>query len=629
MRSTGLWIVAACAVVLAACTSYDPAGGPGTQRVASASVPASARSTPGAPSTASVPALKSCDPDFLPTSTPMFNDPSGSRAAQDRLQDYLVKLIDCTPPVNPDGTQATIRLTFYSLTYAPVRRALVAAARRGVSVQVISNSHADRFRAWRRLVRKLGSDIHADSFAVTCWQGCVRPRHPPPPGGPTAWFRAEAVSANSRTVVFSDFSRAGSAPITTWAWDFGDGTHAAGPGPHRTTYRADGIYATSLRVRDAAGVTHTMTGNVTIPDWLEPMYPALHSKVLLASTVGTGRAMRRWVSVYGSGNPTYTQARAGFNNHNVTVGDRELYQEFDQYFSDLLAGSQGALLTEDYDRTISTPGNPQAGSPATIVHFLPRRSGDLQLDILRSITCRYLQGGKMRRTKIRISMYAISRIEIGAEIWRLAYERGCSVDLLYTTMTQRLRGGDGAWIRDDAGAIMKWGVADCLSTPPAEHAGTPLSPGAQPRGTEDPDPVDDPSRLCSGGTLDGRLAGAEGGTWVDRVSPSTGGRLTVTAACPVVTYFDWMLRVWVFTCRESSLFTHGKVMLVDGMVNGKVQKYVMTGSANWTVNGLHHNDDLVTELIDAPAFHDAYLTAHKHQKQALPRARATGAADEP
>lgn len=617
MRSTGLGIVVACAVVLAACTSGDVAGGSATQRTPGASVSESVPSAPRATSTAPVPVLESCDPDFLPTSTPMFNDPSGSRAAQDRLQTHLVKLIDCTPPTNPDGTQATIRFTFYSLSYAPVRRALVAAAQRGVSVQVIANSHGDRLRAWRRLVQELGSDIRADSFAVTCWQGCLRPRQPPVPGGPTAWFRATALSAGSRSAEFVDLSRAGSAPITTWSWDFGNGSRADGPGPHRATYRSDGIYTTSLTVRDSAGVVHTSSGNVTIPDSLEPMYPALHSKLFLASTVGTGQAARRWVSVYGSGNPTYNQTRLGFNNHNVAVGDRELYEVLDQYFADLLAGSQGTLLTQDYGRTASTPGNPQAGSPATIVHFLPDGSGDLQLSILRSITCRYVQGGTMRRTRVRISMYALSRIELGAELWRLAYERGCSVDLVYTSMTQRLRGDDGAWIRDDTGAVMKWGPADCVSRPPTARQGR----------AEDPGTADDATVLCSGGTLDGRVAGTEGGTWVDRVSPSTGGRLRVTAACPVVTYFDPMRRVWVFACRGSSLFTHAKVMLVDGMVHGKVQKYVMTGSANWTMSGLRHNDDLVTELIDAPAIHDAYLTAHRHQKEAFARALVTGAGD--
>lgn len=625
MRASVRWIAVASVLALAACSSV-----PGPTGVTAATTSAEARVPPAGPSDSgarvpqAAPAVApSCDPDFRPTSTTLFNDPAGSRSAQFRLQTDLVRMIDCTPPTNPDGTQASIKLTFYSLTLGPVRRALVAAARRGVSVQVLTNSHADRFRAWTELVDELGSDSRNNTFAVACWQGCLRPRQPPAPGGPTAWFAVRTTSADSRTAVFTDLSKAGSAPIASWFWDFGDGTSAQGRGPHRHDYRSDGIYSTSLTVRDSLGVTHRMSGDVTIPDKLEPMYPALHVKMFLSSTVGTGRGVTRWVTAYGSGNPTYAQARRGFNNVNISVGDREMYQAFEQYFEDLRAASQGRLLTHDYNRTTSTPGHAQTGSPPTIIHFMPRDSGDLQLEVLRSIECQYMRDGRMRRTRIRITMFAISRLEIGAELWRLAYERGCAVDILYATMTQRLRADDGTWVRDEAGALMGWGPADCLATAPTRRVRIPGGPGSKSQRTETPNTIDSAGGLCAGGTLDGRVAGTTPGTWIDRVSPISGGRLTVTAGCPVETHFDSMLRTWVFACRESRLFTHEKVLLVDGLVHGRVQKYVMTGSANWTDTGLHHNDDVVTELLDAPTIHDAYLRAHRHQKEELARANAT------
>ena len=123
----------------------------------------------------------SCDRSLRPASTTLLNDPSGSPAAQQRILRYLVKVIDCTPPTNPDGGQASIHASFYSLTYEPVRDALIAAARRGVSVQVLASSHGDRFRAWQDLVEALGSDSSASSFAKTCWKGCLGPRKPPAP----------------------------------------------------------------------------------------------------------------------------------------------------------------------------------------------------------------------------------------------------------------------------------------------------------------------------------------------------------------------------------------------------------------------------------------------------------------
>lgn len=564
-------------------------------------------------------AMPECDPDFVVRSDTLFSDPSGSRADRKRLVNHLVQMIDCTPPINPDGTPASLTMVFYTLSYWPVREALVAAAQRGVAVHVLGDGHSDRLPAWIALADALGTDPSAVSFTGTCWRGCLRPRTPPTAGGPTAWYSAQALSASSHVAVFTDLSKPGSSPITSWAWDFGDGTHAVGQGPHRKAYPVDGVYTTTLTVRDAAGVTHRTTGKVAIPDLLEPEYPALHSKVFLASTVGIGRNARRWVSAYGSGNPSYHHVRLAFNNLNVSVGDRALYDVFTDYVADLIAGSRGELLTQDYNRTATTPGVEKTGSPATSIHFLPTASGDPQLDILRSITCRYTDDGRLRRTKVRISMFSFSRIELGAEVWRLAYERGCAVDLVYSTMTQRLRDSDGEWIRDDAGEVMPWGPADCLSTPPPTTLPNRLKSADPDWASETTDPLDDADGLCGGGTLDGSIAGASGGTWIDRVSPITGGRLTVTASCPLVSTVDTMLRARVILCGEYQLFTHQKVVLVNGMVHGKVQKYVMTGSANWTDSGLHYNDDFITELQDVPAIHDAYLAAHRHEKDVFVR----------
>ena len=58
--------------------------------------------------------------------------------------------------------QASIKFSFYSLTYAPITNALVQAAHRGVSVQALTNSHSDKYVAWKSLARKLGSDTSAD-----------------------------------------------------------------------------------------------------------------------------------------------------------------------------------------------------------------------------------------------------------------------------------------------------------------------------------------------------------------------------------------------------------------------------------------------------------------------------------
>ena len=304
----------------------------------------------------------------------MFNDPSGSETEQYQMLRYLIELIDCTPPLNPDGTQASIKFSFYSLTYAPVQAALTAAAQRGVSVQALTNSHSDKYSSWRELSRTLGADTNAINFATTCWQGCLTPRNPAVPGGPTSWYGADATTLTSNTVIFSDRSRPGLQPIVAWRYDFGDGTFADGPGPHTKTYSVPGTYKTSLTVTDAAGLTHTTTGEKTLPDNMEPMYPSLHSKIYLFSTVGQGANARQWVSAYSSGNPTYQQSRKGFNNLNIAVGDKPLHDIFTTYFADLVKGSRGELMTPNYFRTFATPGQPRHRRAA---HDRPPRPADI------------------------------------------------------------------------------------------------------------------------------------------------------------------------------------------------------------------------------------------------------------
>lgn len=60
------------------------------------------------------------------------------------------------------------------------------------------------------------------------------------------------------------------------------------------------------------------------------------------------------VSGYSSGNPTQ-QARKGFNNFNIAVGDKAMYDIFVNYFIDMVTASNGKLLATNYFRSFSTP----------------------------------------------------------------------------------------------------------------------------------------------------------------------------------------------------------------------------------------------------------------------------------
>src|SRR5256884_8258326 len=71
------------------------------------------------------------------------------------------------------------------------------------------------------------------------------------PQGPSASFTWDTNGSNTTTV--QDTSRQGDVAITSWDWNFGDGTRAAGrnPGPH--TYANASVYQVSLTIRDGNG----------------------------------------------------------------------------------------------------------------------------------------------------------------------------------------------------------------------------------------------------------------------------------------------------------------------------------------------------------------------------------------
>lgn len=71
------------------------------------------------------------------------------------------------------------------------------------------------------------------------------------PSGPTASFRWDTNGFNGTV---QDASRQGGSAITSWQWDFGDGTRVTGqnPGPH--VYANPSVYQVSLTVGDANGM---------------------------------------------------------------------------------------------------------------------------------------------------------------------------------------------------------------------------------------------------------------------------------------------------------------------------------------------------------------------------------------
>ena len=135
------------------------------------------------------------------------------------------------------------------------------------------------------------------------------------------------------SVQFTDVSTEGSAPITGWAWSFGDGATSTAQHPAHT-YAAAGSFTVSLTVTTAHGAhTDTRTGYIGV---LQPQAPtanfstqqvaqnALTVAFTDLSSAGTSSAMS-WLWDFGDGatstdaSPTHTYAADGTYTVSLTV----------------------------------------------------------------------------------------------------------------------------------------------------------------------------------------------------------------------------------------------------------------------------------------------------------------------
>lgn len=89
----------------------------------------------------------------------------------------------------------------------------------------------------------------------------------PPPISPKARFEADPVSGRAPLIVqFTDTSAPGERPITTYRWDFGDGSRSTQTNPAHT-YAEPGTYGVSLTVSNSVGEsTFTEDGLITVFD---------------------------------------------------------------------------------------------------------------------------------------------------------------------------------------------------------------------------------------------------------------------------------------------------------------------------------------------------------------------------
>jgi hypothetical protein len=126
---------------------------------------------------------------YVPRTGLHFNYPLGNKSQVRTNLRHVIRTIDSMPGfLQPYRTKAPcravsvsrIRISLYSLTDDPVAQALIAAAKRCVSVQVLMNNHLSSSTdpAWHHLVSKLRSNVFSrgiarPSFAHRCSFGCL------------------------------------------------------------------------------------------------------------------------------------------------------------------------------------------------------------------------------------------------------------------------------------------------------------------------------------------------------------------------------------------------------------------------------------------------------------------------
>jgi hypothetical protein len=124
---------------------------------------------------------------YAPPAGASFNNPTGDSPAQRRNLTHVIRTINSMPGYavrstlvcDPRNVPSTIRISLYSLTDMPVARALRAASRRCISVQVLMNNHLGpkTTPAVNYLQYYLGTPVTdatgvRRSFAHRCHYGC-------------------------------------------------------------------------------------------------------------------------------------------------------------------------------------------------------------------------------------------------------------------------------------------------------------------------------------------------------------------------------------------------------------------------------------------------------------------------
>ena len=366
---------------------------------------------------------------------------------------------------------------------------------------------------------------------------------------------------------------------------------------------------------------------VVFPDETEGEYPALHSKFFMITRAGSAKNVVGISSV----NPTYEQARVGFNNASVVVNDKTLFASMNQYYADLANAARGAGKATAYRQL-------KSDSKTTTYYVYPKSGSDDVLTMLRDIKCVYKVGKKTMRTQIYVNMFVFTRNAPAMELWKKAFASranngGCNVHIIYTDMDQRIkalntRTGKVDYI-PNGDRPSAWGAADCLSTMPTKKGKAQKLTG--------PGLVFDAgknrmvtAKVCKNGSLQGAIPtiSKKGGyCWFNAKNKKTGGSLSMCVSTPLkITAFDKAdNRAKLENIADASgrrWYSHQKYIAIDGMYGKKGkqtrQQVVISGTPNITSPGQRWNDEILT-FTTSPEIYAQYVANFKEMKTAILR----------
>ena len=378
---------------------------------------------------------------------------------------------------------------------------------------------------------------------------------------------------------------------------------------------------------DSGCLTPPAPAGIVFPDESEGEYPALHSKFFMITRAGSAKNVVGISSV----NPTYEQAKVGFNNASVVVNDKTLFASMNQYYADLANAARGAGKATAY-RQLKTD------SKTTTYYVYPKTGSDDVLTMLRDIKCVYKVGKKTMRTQIYVNMFVFTRNAPAMELWKKAFASranngGCNVQVIYTDMDQRIKALNTQTGKYDfipnGDKPSAWGAADCLSTFPTVKgkAQKLTSPGLVFDAGKNRMVT---AKVCANGSLQGAIPTINkpgGYCWFNAKNKSTGGSLSMCVSTPLkITAFDKAdNRAKLENVADASgsrWYSHQKYIAIDGMYGkpGKQlrQQVVISGTPNITSPGQKWNDEILT-FTTSPEIYAQYVVNFNEMKAAILR----------